>query len=212
MNTKLLGEFNSEFKRQMFSVLSNQLSGLFKSQSCKDFTLMGNYKMGSFVYDAILLTNTDVFVLEFKKNVAGSIYVNDSGWTSTGGLICSGNHGAINPWEQIKEKRNILYGLFRKKGFKKMFIKSIILFEKPFDLVRGNTSLNFENHKWFLTADVRNITQVLRQNSSSSAPVNFLQKASSVLPCHVKEISKENPRNAVNKLLYIMTEWWKKVA
>jgi len=212
MKTKLFGEFNSEFNRQMFSALRNQWTGIFNSQSCKDFTLIGNVKMGSFVYDAILLTSTDVFIVEFKRNAPGAIYINDSGWASPEGLICAGYHGAKNSWEQMLEKRNILYGLFRKKGLHNMFIKTIILFEKPFDLVRGNTIFNFENHKWFLTADVSNVALVLRQNTSPSAPVDFLKKTSSIFPCLLKKKLEERSGGMVRNICHIIRELLKKVA
>lgn len=205
MNTKLIGEFKCEFKRQMFTMLSSQLSGLFNSQSCRDFTLIGNLNIGSFFFDAILFTNTDVFVVEFKKNAAGAIYINDSGWISAGVSICAGNHGAINPWEQIKEKRNILYGIFKKRGFHKMFIKTIILFEKPFSLVRGITSFNFENHRWFLMADTQDIAHIVRQNCSSSAPIDFLYKTTSALiMCDTK-----TKKSIVRNILHIFRKWWR---
>jgi hypothetical protein len=210
MNTKIFGDFNYEFKKRMFSVLSDQLSGLFKSQSCNDFTLIGNYKVGSFMFDAILLTNTDVFLVEFKRNVTGAICVNDSGWTSIGGLINSGGQVAANPWEQIREKRNVLYGLFRKKGFQKMFIKTIILFEKPFELIRGDTMFQFENHKWFLTAELSGLSNLLRENASSGAPVNFLKKGLSVLLPN--RIIKEKPRSLTKRIRMLFRKWWKDVA
>lgn len=210
MNIKLFEEFKSEFKERMFSVLCSQLRGLFISQSSKDFTLIGNFKIGSFIYDAILLTNTDVFLVEFKRNVTGAIYVNDSGWTSIGGLINSGGQGAANPWEQIREKRNVLYGLFRKKGFQKMFIKTIILFEKPFELIRGDTMFQFENHKWFLTAELSGLSNLLRENASSGAPVNFLKKGLSVLLPN--RIIKEKPRSLTKRIRMLFRKWWKDVA
>lgn len=210
MNTKIFGDFNYEFKKRMFSVLSDQLAGLFKSQSCNDFTLIGNYKVGSFMFDAILLTNTDVFLVEFKRNAGGAICVNDSGWTSIGGIINSGGQGAANPWEQIREKRNVLYGLFRKKGYQKMFIKTIIIFEKPFELKRGNTMFQFENHKWFLTAELGGLSNLLRENASSSAPINFLKKGLSVLLPNRNV--KEKPRSLTKRIRMFFRKWWKDVA
>lgn len=204
MNTKLFGEFNSEFKRQMFSILSNQLAGLFKSQSCEDFTLIGNYKVGAFEFDAILLTNTDVFLVEFKMNEVGPICVNDTGWITSDGVITN------NLWEQIREKRNILYGLFRKRGFQKMFIKTIIIFEKPFELIRGNTAFQFENHKWFLTCDMNGIIRLLRNNASFYAPFNFLKSGLSVLL--PKKCVKEAPTNLANHIWILFKMWWNKIA
>jgi hypothetical protein len=151
-----------------------------------------------------------VFLVEFKRNVTGAICVNDSGWTSIGGLINSGGQGAANPWEQIREKRNVLYGLFRKKGFQKMFIKTIILFEKPFELIRGDTMFQFENHKWFLTAELSGLSNLLRENASSGAPVNFLKKGLSVLLPN--RIIKEKPRSLTKRIRMLFRKWWKDVA
>ena len=204
MNTKLFGEFSSEFKKRMFSVLANQLTGLFNRQSCEDFTLIGNYKVGAFEFDAIILTNTDVFLVEFKRNVAGAICVNDNGWITSDGVINN------NLWEQIREKRNILYGLFRKKGFQKMFIKTIILFEKPYELIRGNTTFQFENHKWFLTAELGGLPNLLRENASLSAPFNFLKNGLAVLL--QKKCVKEAPTNLANHIWILFKMWWNKVA
>lgn len=210
MNTKVIKEFNDEFKEKMFSTLCNNLTALFNSQACDDFTILGNYQSGTFTFDAILLTNTDVFLFEFIQAVSGKIIVNDTGWISKDGPVQCGNHGTDTPWEYVRMKRNVLFGLFKKKGMEHMFIKTIILFEGSYELIRGNTTLNYGNHKWFLTAELGSVAFVLRGNSSASAPINFLKKVHSVLLTS-KRI-KEVPRTKRGNLWLSIISWWKEVA
>lgn len=205
MKTKIFGEFENEFKINMFNALSAELNQLY---SDKNYILIGNYILGSFSFDAILVTDTDIFLFEFKKNDAGTICINDEGWLSPSGFISCGIHHNPNPWLQVREKRNILFGKFKNMGHSNMFIKTVVLFENPFKLQRGNTSFNFVNHKWFLFSDLKEIKTILDNNSSLTAPVDFLEISTEciLLPMK-KDIQKQS---LIDVILSIFRKWRQK--
>ena len=83
----------------------------------EDCLLLGNYNICHYMdYDAIVVTPRDIFVVEFKEShQAGMITINDNGWTYADGTrVWSGNH-ADTPFEQMRLKRNRLYGRLRKR-------------------------------------------------------------------------------------------------
>lgn len=140
VRTRIFHAFASSFKEQQFLELKRQL--LERGEDC---LLLGNYNIGRRIdYDAIIVTPSDIYVVEFKEShQAGVITINDDGWTyADGTVVWSGNH-ADTVFEQMRFKRNCLYGHLRKHadGQLFLFIKTLVVFSKPFSLEKGHTVL-----------------------------------------------------------------------
>lgn len=89
VRTKIFHAFASSFKEQQFLELKRQL--LERGEDC---LLLGNYNIGRCIdYDAIIVTLSDIYVVEFKEShQAGVITINDDGWTyADGTVVWSGN-------------------------------------------------------------------------------------------------------------------------
>lgn len=148
VRTKLFREFISSFKEEQFHNLERQLI-----DSDTECLLIGNYNIVHTDYDAIVVTQSDIFVVEFKEsNCEGVITVNDAFWTyPDNSIVWAGNH-ASNPFGQMKHKRNCLWGMLRREGIENVFVKTIVAFSEPFRLRRGETTLRGvceNNHGWF---------------------------------------------------------------
>lgn len=151
VQTRIFHSFASSFKQQQFRELKRQL--LEKGEDC---LLLGNFNICHYMdYDAIVVTPRDIFVVEFKEShQAGMITINDNGWTYADGTrVWSGNH-ADTPFEQMRLKRNWLYGRLRKRIEDwPLCIKTLVVFSEPFTLAKGETALrNVQEgtHSWLL--------------------------------------------------------------
>lgn len=165
VRTKLFREFTSSFKKEQFHNLERQLI-----ESDTECLLIGNYCLVNTDYDAIIVTRSDIFVVEFKENnCEGVITVNDTCWMyPDNSIVWAGNH-ASNPFGQMKHKRNCLWGMLRRGGIEKN-IKTVVVFSEPFILRRGETTLRGvceNNHGWFRACNANAIVPtigILRSN------------------------------------------------
>lgn len=151
VRTRIFHAYASTFKEQQFRELERQL--LEREEDC---LLLGNFNISHHMdYDAIVVTPRDIYIVEFKKShQAGVITINDSGWTYADGTrVWSGSH-ADTVFNQMKIKRNCLYGLLRKSvEDRPLFIKTLVVFSAPFTLKKGHTVLNNVQegtHGWLL--------------------------------------------------------------
>lgn len=159
--------FASVFKEQQFLELKRQL--LERGEDC---LLLGNYNICHYIdYDAIVVTPRDVYVVEFKENHhhAGVITINDNtAWTYADGTrVWAGNH-ASTVFEQMRIKRNWLYGHMRKR-VNPLFIKTFVVFSEPFTLAKGQTVLkNVQEgtHGWLFFDTPERMANTLWEHAS----------------------------------------------
>lgn len=166
VQTKVFQRFTSSFKERQFKELERKLA-----ENKIECLLIGNYRIMKTDYDAIIITSSDIFVVEFKESLKeGTITVNDTGWTySDGNMVWAGNH-AITPFEQLRHKRNCLFGCLRRAAIgNKLFIKTMVVFSMPFSLEKGETLLNDvydDTHGWFLTSTSDTMIYTLQKHTS----------------------------------------------
>lgn len=167
VRTRVFHAFASAFKEQQFEELKRQLIG--REWDC---LLLGNYKVCHIDYDAIIVTSRDIYIVEFKESHPGVITINDTGWVyaTDGTAVWSGCH-ANTPFEQMRLKRNCLYGRLRMIKNRPLFIKTLVIFSEPFRLEKGKTVLrNVQEgtHSWFLIGTPKNMADTLWNHASSS--------------------------------------------
>ena len=166
VRTKVFQGFTSSFKEKQFRKLEQQLI-----ESNTECLLIGNYHIVKTDYDAIIVTAMDIFVVEFKESICeGTITVNDTCWTySDGNIVWAGNH-ADNPFEQMRHKRNCLFGRLRRADMRSnLFIKTMIVFSQPFNLKKGETLLKDvynDTHGWFLSCTSDSMICTLEKHTS----------------------------------------------
>ena len=168
VRTKIFHAFASSFKERQFLELKRQL--LERGEDC---LLLGNYNIGYHLgYDAIIVTLSDIYVVEFKEShQAGVITINDDGWLyADGTIVWSGNH-ADTVFEQKRFKRNCLYGYLQKRTDRQLsiFIKTLVVFSKPFSLEKGHTVLRGVQegtHGWLLLDTPERMAETLFDNAS----------------------------------------------
>lgn len=166
VQTKVFQNFTSSFKEKQFKELKRKLT-----ENGIECLLIGNYRIVKTDYDAIIITSFDIFVVEFKESLKeGAITVNDTCWTySDGNMVWAGNH-ATTPFEQLRHKRNCLFGCLRRAAIgSKLFIKTMVVFSMPFSLKKGETLLNDvydDTHGWFLTSTPDTMIYTLQKHTS----------------------------------------------
>ena len=227
MKTFLNFPFLSNAKAHMYELLKQNL---LCNSDCLDegSLLIGNLCVGTFDFDAVLITDNDIFLFEFKDNPKGKITINSDRWLYEDGTpVWAGRHDAATPWEQAKLKRNVMYGLLRKKlQVENLFIKTVILFSDDYELVRGNTFVVYENHRWFLTSSLEGVSSTLEDNLSGKSFIPFdsirqclLMLANSRTAASERRSNKRqssslcfNGKKRRKTLWSVLCELWKKVA
>lgn len=166
----LVNEFQASWKHDMYNKLYAMVMGeeVFKD---KEVLMLGNYKVGRYDFDAIIVVNREIFVIEFKKDPAKTIYIKGAmePWVSeTGEELWSGKF-QVSPYKQSLDKRNILYHALKQQLYLKpdqhLFLKSIVLYPQD---VRVECCEDFDvhNHRWFFVSSLSNIIPLIEEQTS----------------------------------------------
>lgn len=166
----LVNEFQASWKYDMYNKLYAMVMDetVFKD---KDVLMLGNYKVGRYDFDAIIVVNREIFVIEFKKDSANTIYIKGAmePWVSeTGDQLWAGRF-QVSPYKQALTKRNILHCAFKQKldlQDQHLFIKSIVLY--PQDVaVECCGDFDVHTHKWFFVKSFSSIIPLIEAQTST---------------------------------------------
>ncbi len=128
--------------------------------------LIGNFRAGSMLIDAVLVTSTgNVFIFEFKNNNVNqdTVIINQE-WRYADGTNLTREKKNSNPWMEVCSRRNLLYSFI--KQFHNDCIKTVILFSNPINVQIGETPLRLEGHKWFFVSDFDHLNETIVANNS----------------------------------------------
>lgn len=192
----LVNEFQTSWKYEMYNKLYAMVmdENVFKD---KEVLMLGNYKVGRYDFDVILVVNREVFVIEFKKDVASTIYIKgamDPWYNEVGEQMWAGK-SHICPYKQSLTKRNILHSSLKHhldlKPGQILFLKSIVLY--PQDVtVECCEDFDVHTHKWFFVKSISNVIPLIEEQTSLYTFTNifaaFRKKLSNIQQPSKKEM------------------------
>lgn len=184
----LVNEFQTSWKQEVYNKLYAMIvdDKVFKN---KEVLMLGNYKVGRYDFDAIIVVNREIFVVEFKKDSVKTIYVKGAmePWTSeTGEQLWAGKF-QVSPYKQSLVKRNILYRELKQqlelKPDQNLFVKSIVLYPQDITVICCE-DFDVHTHRWFFVKSLNSIIPLIEEHTSlysfTNIWVSFQKKLRSI--------------------------------
>lgn len=169
-NVYLISDFASSWKQEMFSKLRHLVMAE-TSFVDKNVLMLGHYLLAPYDYDAIIVVENQLFIVEFKKDACKSIHVSDAfaPWYSEQNEPLWAGKKHTSSYKQSLDKRNHLHHALHKRLGHKLFIKSFVLYQHDVEVI-CHSDFDIHNHKWFFVESYNTIIPKIEEHSS---PINF---------------------------------------
>lgn len=159
----LAHEFNEEHESKIFDDLVIILAEQYESDPHKKVVLIGNVFCENKEFDALLIKNDAITVIEFKS-YGGEIHFTENGtWYADSQQIkIKGGAGGKNPYEQLRENRQSLMNFLEKinEYFTKVdlgHVSTLLIFDKK--IIFFPDLMSHKIGKWFKVEDIYNVSK-----------------------------------------------------
>lgn len=145
--------FRSPYKLAMWAQFRPMIEKMFSSSCGADALLIGNYGIGHFDFDAVLVVGASVYLYEFKVTHTSRIIITKEAWLDDKGRkIHSGRLNDLSPMFQLRRKRNVLRSVFSHHGCHE--IQAVALFPEDFELLKLSEKPNLISRPWFTITSI----------------------------------------------------------
>ncbi|MEA5256831.1 nuclease-related domain-containing protein [Arcicella aquatica] len=157
----LAHEFNHQHESKIFDDLVIILAKQYESDPYKKVVLIGNVHCENKEFDALLIKNDAITVIEFKS-YGGEIHFNENGTWYADSQPIRGGAGGKNPYEQLRENRQSLINFIEKinEYFTKIdlgHVSTLLIFDKKITFFPDLMSHKIV--KWFNVEDIYNVSK-----------------------------------------------------